>query len=75
MIGERYRLHDPTLAILTTAEGKCIPVTVPKNSVVTVKAGPLDGARLIEVEWDREMLMMFMVDLRGRGAPIHGDEN
>jgi hypothetical protein len=75
MIGERYRLHAPTLAILTTSEGKRIPVTVPKNAVVTVKAGPLDGTRLIDVEWDGETLMMFTVDLRERGARINGDKS
>ena len=73
MNAQRYRA--PTLAILTAADGKRIPVTVPKNAIVTVKAGPLDGTRLVDVEWDGEMLMMFTVDLRERGAPVNGDEN
>jgi len=75
MTGERYRLHSPTLAIMTTAEGKRIRLTVPKNAVVTVKAGPLDGTRLIDVEWDGELVMMFTLDLRERGARIDGHES
>ncbi len=74
MMVERYRLHAPTLAILTTA-GKRVPVAVPKNAIVTVKAGPLDGTRLMDVEWDGELVMMFPVDLRERGALIDRDEN
>jgi hypothetical protein len=72
MIGERHKLHSPTLGIMTTPEGKRIPVTVPKNAIVTVKAGPLDGTRLIDVEWDGELIMMFTVDLRERGERING---
>jgi hypothetical protein len=45
-------------------------VTVPKNAIVTVQAGPLDGTRLIDVEWDGHIIMMFTVDLRERGAQI-----
>ena len=75
MIGERYRLHATTLAIMTIAEAKRIPVTVPKNAGVTVKAGPLDGTRLVDVEWDGETVMMFTVDLRERGSRIDGGEN
>ena len=71
MIGQRYQLHAPTLAILTTAKGKRIPVTVLKNAIVVVKAGPLDGTRLIDVEWDGELVMMFTVDLRERGPLIN----
>ncbi len=72
MIGESYKLHSPTLAIMTTPEGKRIPVTVPKNAIVTVKDGPLDGTRLIDVEWDGELVMMFTLDLRQRAERING---
>lgn len=71
MIGERYKLHAPALAIMTTSEGQRIPVTIPKNATVAVKAGPLDGTRLIDVEWEGHLVMMFTVDLRERGARIH----
>jgi hypothetical protein len=32
--------------------------------------GPLDGTRLVDVEWDGEAVMMFTVDLRERGTLI-----
>ena len=72
MIGERYKLHAPTLAIMTTPEGQRIPVTVPKNAIISVTAGPLDGTRLVDVEWDGRTVMMFTVDLRERGARVGG---
>lgn len=72
MIGQRYRLHVPTMAIMTTPEGKRVPTTVPKNALVTVKAGPLDGTRLVDVEWDGHTVMMFTIDLRERGARVSG---
>ena len=70
MIGHRYKLHSPTLAIMTTPEGQRIPVTVPKNAVVTAKVGPLDGTRLVDVEWEGHTVMMFTIDLRQRGAQV-----
>jgi hypothetical protein len=70
MIGERYKLHTPALAIMTTPEGQRIPVTIPRNATVAVKGGPLDGTRLIDVEWEGHLVMMFTVDLRERGARI-----
>jgi hypothetical protein len=59
---------------MTTAETQRIPVTVPKNAIVTIKAGPLDGTRLIDVEWDGQLVMMFTVDLRERGERINGGD-
>jgi hypothetical protein len=70
MKGERYRVDTPTLAILSLPNGKRIPRTVPKGAIVTVVNGPLDGTRLVDVEWDGEMVMMFTIDLRERGTLI-----
>jgi hypothetical protein len=70
MQGEYYKLNTPTLAIMSLPNGKRIPVTVPKGAVVKVMNGPLDGTRLVDVEWDGEAVMMFTVDLRERGTLI-----
>jgi len=70
MKGERYRVDTPTLAILSLPNGKRIPRTVPKGAIVSVVNGPLDGTRLVDVEWDGEMVMMFTIDLRERGTLI-----
>jgi len=32
--------------------------------------GPLDGTRLVDVEWDGKTVMMFTLDLRERGTRI-----
>ena len=70
MQGEYYKLNTPTLAIMSLPNGKRIPVTVPKGAVVMVVNGPLDGTRLVDVEWDGEAVMMFTIDLRERGTVI-----
>jgi hypothetical protein len=70
MQGEYYKLNTPTLAIMSLPNGKRIPVTVPKGAVVMVVNGPLDGTRLVDVEWDAEAVMMFTIDLRERGTLI-----
>ena len=70
MQGEYYKLNTPTLAIMSLPNGKRIPVTVPKGAVVTVTNGPLDGTRLVDVEWEGDAVMMFTIDLRERGTLI-----
>ncbi len=69
MIGKRYRLKSPTLAILVL-DGQNLPVTVPMGSVVQVKNGPLDGDRLVDVLWDSRTVSMFTIDLRQRGEEL-----
>jgi hypothetical protein len=68
MKGEYYRLNVPALAIMSLPNGKRIPVTVPKGAVLKVVNGPLDGTRLVDVEWDGETIMMFTADVRERGT-------
>jgi hypothetical protein len=70
MQSEYYKLNTPTLAIMSLPNGMRIPVTVPKNGVVKVVNGPLDGMRLVDVEWEGEAVMMFTIDLRERGTLI-----
>ncbi len=73
MRGQSYRLKTPTLAILEQ-DGSRLPMMVPRDGIVKVTAGPLDGNRLVDVEWDGRTLMMFTIDLRERGEPVDGDE-
>jgi hypothetical protein len=70
MQGEYYKLNTPTLAIMSLPNGKRIPVTVPKGAVVQVVNGPLDGTRLVDVEWDGDAVRMFTIELRERGTLI-----
>ena len=43
---------------------------VPTGDIVTVVHGPLDGMRLVDVEWNGITAMMFTIDLRERADLI-----
>jgi hypothetical protein len=72
MRGQRFRIQTPTLAILSQ-DGHRIPITIPQGATIEVIDGPLDGNRLVDVNWEGKTLMMFTIDLRERGARIDGD--
>ena len=63
MIGKRYRLSAPALAIMVQ-DGERFRMTIPLGSVVEVMAGPLDENWLLDVEWNGRALTMFAVDIR-----------
>jgi hypothetical protein len=68
MVGERYRLNTPTLAIMTLPNEKRIPVTIPQGAFIRVVADQLDGTGFVDVKWDGKTVMMFTRDLRERGT-------
>ena len=71
MRGETYRINIPSLAILSRpGGGKRLPLTIPTGSLVSVLAGPLNGTRLVEVDWDGDIVLMFTEDLRKQGTLI-----
>ena len=72
MRGQRYRIRTPTLAIMDH-DGHKIPIMVPVGSEITVVDGPLDGNRLLDVEWAGKTVMMFTTDIRERGEQLDGD--
>jgi hypothetical protein len=74
MPGECYRLKTPTLAIMVQ-ESQRIPVTIPLGGVVRLVDGPLNGERLVDVEWEAKPLLMFSVDLRERGEIVEAASN
>lgn len=80
MRGETYLINHPSLAILSRPTGgKRLPVTVPAGSRVRVLEGPMDGTRLVEVDWDGDIVLMFTEDLRNHGtlisqAPVTRDD-
>jgi hypothetical protein len=69
LTGKRYRLKSPTLAIVVL-DGHSVPITIPTGSVIQIKHGPLDGERLVDVEWDNRTVSMFTIDLRDRGEEL-----
>lgn len=68
MRGETYRIVGPILAILSRSDGKRLPITIPIGAIVTVVNGPLNGTRLVEVEWDGDTVLTFTTDLREHGT-------
>jgi hypothetical protein len=63
--GRTYRLTTATLAIIKL-EGQNHPTTVPTGAVIKVLGGPLNGSRLVDVEWEDKTVMMFTTDIRER---------
>jgi len=67
MIGQRFRMNSPTLAITTLDH---IPLMIPKGGEVEVLDGPLNGNRLVDVRWDGKTVMVFTNDIRDRGVRL-----
>jgi len=71
MMGESYRLGKQTIAIDSSGAGHTC-ILIPQNAVVTVIGGPLNGNRMVDVKWERLIVMMFVEDLRARGTQVLG---
>ena len=69
MVGQRFRMKTPTLAIMTQ-DGAKIPVMIPKGAEVEVLDGPLNGNRLVDVRWEGKTVMVFTNDIRDRGERL-----
>ncbi len=73
-IHETYRINSATLAIHSDG-GQRIPMMIPTGAVVTLVAGPLDGLRMVDVNWYGKIVMMFAGDLRERATLIIPDSD
>ena len=69
MVGFSYRITSPTFAMFCR-DGNRGTLIVPVGAVVLLIDGPLDGNRLVDVEWNGESLMMFTLDLRERAELV-----
>ena len=85
MPGERYVLKSPTLAI-AGQDAQNRPLTkysvrllgsstelIPLGAVVRVIDGPLDGNRLVDVDWEGKTVMMFTMDILERCERLDDD--
>jgi hypothetical protein len=81
--GHRYLLRSHTLALAGLHNR---PVTkysvrllgsstelIPAGAVVKVIDGPLDGNRLVDVDWEGKAVMMFTTDIRERCERLDDD--
>jgi hypothetical protein len=71
MQGESYRLDKQTIGIDSSGQ-EHLCVLIPKNAIVTVIEGPLNGNRMVDVKWERLTIMMFVEDIRARGTLVVG---
>lgn len=55
---ESYKLRQEVLGIILEHEPRTT-VMIPEGSVITVIAGPLDGARMVDVTWNGKTIMIF----------------
>ena len=69
MASQRFKLLVPTLAIIKV-EGQYAVMYVPTDDVVTVTDGPLNGGRLVDVDWNGRTAAMFASDLRERANQV-----
>jgi hypothetical protein len=74
MVGKRYRLADPALAIMNQ-DGQRFRMTIPPGGVVEVVAGPLNEDWLLEVIWKEKALTMFAIDVREHAELVDGAGN
>jgi hypothetical protein len=63
--GESYRLKAETLGPETA-------VRIPKDAIVTIVAGPIDGVRTVDVTWNGQTTMLFVQDVLDRGELVEG---
>ena len=70
LTGKKFRLNRETISIETVGEVRRV-VMVPAGDVVTVLSGPTpDDKRMVDVRWNGRTLVMFAVDIRGRGDEV-----
>jgi hypothetical protein len=63
MVTQRFRITIPIIAIVME-NGLHTTLYTKAGDVVAVLRGPLDGTRLVEVQWDGRTALMFTIELR-----------
>jgi hypothetical protein len=65
MLGRRYRLAKPLLAVY--ADGTQGFILVPQGAVLLVSAED-EGRRVVQITWKKKQLFVFAQDVLDRGA-------
>ena len=60
--GERFRLTRAAMAI-AQRDSRNVAIMIPEGAVIELLNGPFDGARLMEVRYEGEVIMMFTNDM------------
>jgi hypothetical protein len=54
-------------------EERHVAIMVPEGAIIEVIAGPFNGARLMDVRYDGEMIMMFTDDMKTHTELVKGE--
>jgi hypothetical protein len=63
-----YRLHSDSLGIRDFANKQRRSVTIPSGTTVTVVKDPYNGDLLLEVFWEKEIVLMFADDVKNHAT-------
>lgn len=63
MVSQRFRIKIPIIAIVME-DGLHKTLYTKAGDIVTIVCGPLDGVRLVEVQWKERTALMFTIELR-----------
>ena len=63
MISQRFKVKVP-LIVLLEIDGLYTTRYSAIGDVVTITNGPLDGTRMVEVQWQGKPALMFTMELR-----------
>ena len=63
MISQRFRIKTP-LIVLLEIDGLYTTRCAATGDLVVVTNGPLDGTRMVEVQWHDKTVLMFTMELR-----------
>jgi len=69
MLKDAYRITSPALGLFMH-DGFQVSHVIPKGAIVHIDEETLNGDKLVEVLWDRKVVMMFTQDLRSRGEKL-----
>ena len=61
--GQRLRLTRSAMAI-AEREGRHVAIMIPQGATIEVIGGPFNGTRLMDVNYDGEMILMFTDDMK-----------
>ena len=61
--GQHFRLTRAAMAIAQRDE-RNVAIMIPEGAIIEVMAGPFNGARLMDVTYKDELIMMFTDDMQ-----------
>ena len=72
LIGKRFKLEKPTLAI-ADQHGTRVIVPIPAGDIVELVENPSPGNQTVNVLWQGRTVAMYALDLKRRGIEARND--